>query len=99
MKNFTATSTKPLLEPMEPESRATRVLLRGIRAYQELTSGRISPCRFYPSCSHYAVEALETHGALKGLILTLRRVSKCRPLGPHGIDLVPLPKQTRSSHS
>ena len=46
-------------------------------------------CRFYPSCSAYAAEALATHGALRGALLTVRRLSRCHPLGGHGVDLVP----------
>jgi putative membrane protein insertion efficiency factor len=100
MTNFTTTSIKPSVAPTAPKASApTRILLRAIRGYQKLTSGRISPCRFYPSCSQYAGEAVETHGAAKGSLFAFRRVLKCRPFGPHGIDLVPLPKQTRSSHS
>ncbi|HUY43288.1 MAG TPA: membrane protein insertion efficiency factor YidD [Acidimicrobiales bacterium] len=74
-----------------------RGFLRLIRTYQLFTSGRVSPCRFYPSCSSYAHEAIERHGAGRGLRLALRRLSRCRPLGPHGIDLVPEPKKPRSS--
>ena len=79
-------------------SRSTRALVRLIRTYQHFTSGRPSPCRFYPSCSNYALEALTVHGAARGTGLALRRLIRCRPLGPHGIDLVPEPTQTRSSH-
>jgi putative membrane protein insertion efficiency factor len=46
-------------------------------------------CRFYPSCSHYAEEAIVTHGALKGSYLTLCRLGKCHPWHEGGIDLVP----------
>ena len=46
-------------------------------------------CRFTPTCSAYALEALEKHGAIKGLVLTFKRVSKCNPLGGSGIDNVP----------
>ncbi len=66
-----------------------RVLVAAVRGYQRLRAGRPSPCRFYPSCSAYAVEALEVHGAVRGSWLALRRIGRCRPLGPHGIDLVP----------
>jgi len=99
MKNSTTTSTKPLTEPAPTKSVATRVLLSLVGYYQRLTSGRVSPCRFYPSCSNYALEAVEVHGATRGSWLTVRRLLRCRPFGPHGIDLVPEPEQTRSSKS
>ena len=51
-----------------------------------------SNCRFQPTCSAYALEALETHGPLRGLILTWRRVVKCRPGGASGFDPVPEPE-------
>jgi putative membrane protein insertion efficiency factor len=60
-----------------------------IRAYQYLSAGRLSPCRFYPSCSAYALESIETHGALRGLALALRRILRCHPFGGHGVDPVP----------
>ncbi|REK67736.1 MAG: membrane protein insertion efficiency factor YidD [Cohnella sp.] len=50
-------------------------------------------CRFYPTCSAYALEALETHGAVKGTWLTVRRICKCHPFHPGGIDPVP-PKKS-----
>jgi putative membrane protein insertion efficiency factor len=62
-----------------------------IRTYQRITAGRVSACRFYPSCSNYALEAIELHGAWRGFGLALRRLSRCRPFGPHGVDLVPHP--------
>ncbi|MGH9092800.1 MAG: membrane protein insertion efficiency factor YidD, partial [Acidimicrobiales bacterium] len=64
-------------------------LLAVIRAYQALRSGHPSPCRFYPSCSAYAAEAVAEHGAWHGGLLAARRVARCRPLGGHGVDLVP----------
>jgi len=76
--------------------RVTRVFLFLISGYQKLRAGRIAPCRFYPSCSHYAFEAVQVHGALRGTGLALRRISKCRPFGPHGIDLVPEAKKDRT---
>ena len=77
-------------------SRAASVLLWSISWYQKARAGRVSPCRFYPSCSEYATEAITVHGALRGTGLALRRLSKCRPLGPHGIDLVPVAKKDRT---
>ena len=67
-----------------------RVAIALVRAYQGAASGRVSPCRFYPSCSNYAVEAFTVHGFWSGLALTARRLVRCRPFGPHGVDLVPV---------
>lgn len=65
------------------------VLQRLIVWYQRVVDGRPSPCRFTPSCSAYALEALELHGTWHGVGLTLRRFSRCRPFGPSGWDPVP----------
>jgi len=83
--------------PMASKSMFARALDRSIRAYQVARSGRHSPCRFHPSCSNYALEALEVHGVWRGLLLTARRVLRCRPFGPHGIDLVPLSQKARKT--
>jgi putative membrane protein insertion efficiency factor len=92
MTNFTTISSVPLGERPHSRSRSATALLSTITLYQRLRAGRIAPCRFYPSCSEYAKEALEVHGAGRGSWLALRRVLRCRPLGPHGVDLVPEPK-------
>jgi putative membrane protein insertion efficiency factor len=67
-----------------------------VRIYQQAASplmpfffGPACGCRFYPTCSHYAVDALRTHGALKGGWLAARRLLKCTPLHPGGHDPVP----------
>jgi hypothetical protein len=75
-----------------------RAALALLKAYQAVASGRVSPCRFYPSCSNYAAEAFRVHGFWRGLALTGRRLLRCRPFGPHGVDLVPLPAH-RHRHS
>ena len=67
-----------------------RAVLGALHAYQAARAGHVSPCRFYPSCSAYAVEAVERHGAWRGLWLAMRRLARCHPLGGHGVDLVPL---------
>jgi putative membrane protein insertion efficiency factor len=61
-----------------------------IRLYQLIVSPWLGPrCRFYPSCSNYALEALETHGMLRGGWLALRRIGRCHPWHPGGLDPVP----------
>ena len=66
-------------------------LVRLIEWYQRAAEGRPSPCRFTPSCSAYAKEALLVHGTRRGLWLTVRRLLRCRPFGPSGWAPVPLP--------
>lgn len=67
-----------------------RVLILFVRAYQKGISPFLPPsCRYYPSCSAYAVEALEKYGALKGGWLAVRRISRCHPFRPGGFDPVP----------
>lgn len=66
-----------------------RALQLVIRAYQVLLSPISGgACRFTPSCSAYAIEALERHGAWKGGLMALRRVARCHPWGPAGFDPV-----------
>lgn len=70
-----------------------RILKGIVRGYQWFISPVLpSNCRFYPSCSHYSLEALEKHGAIKGLWLSLRRISRCHPWHEGGVDLVPEPE-------
>lgn len=67
-----------------------KLLVLIIRLYQRLLSPLLgNVCRFEPSCSRYAVACLETHGALRGSLLSVRRVCKCHPFHPGGIDLPP----------
>ncbi|SDK26081.1 hypothetical protein SAMN04487820_10611 [Actinopolyspora mzabensis] len=67
-----------------------------IHVYRKVVSPILPPtCRFYPSCSAYAVEALRVHGALRGGWLTLWRLLRCGPWHPGGIDPVPPPRDTR----
>lgn len=66
-----------------------RVLRRLVLWYQMAFAGRPSPCRYIPTCSNYALDALETHGAVRGSYLTTRRLCRCHPWGGHGFDPVP----------
>lgn len=67
-----------------------QALVALIRAYQILLSPLLGPrCRFHPSCSQYAIEALQRHGVVKGGWLALRRIGRCHPLHPGGHDPVP----------
>ncbi len=70
-------------------SGAARVLSWPIRIYQMARADRPSPCRHVPSCSTYALEALEAHGAGKGAWLATRRLLRCHPWGTSGYDPVP----------
>ena len=66
------------------------LLVLVIRAYQALLSPFFrGACRHHPSCSAYAAEAIERHGAARGAWLAFRRVLRCRPFGAHGFDPVP----------
>lgn len=68
----------------------TTLLVLLVRAYQGIVSPWLAPrCRFYPSCSAYAVTALRRHGALRGSWLAARRLGRCHPWNPGGIDHVP----------
>jgi putative membrane protein insertion efficiency factor len=70
-------------------TRSARLLLGALNVYQQLRSHRPSPCRFIPSCSEYAREAVTTHGAARGSWMAARRLGRCHPLGGRGFDPVP----------
>lgn len=73
-----------------PLSVVQRGVLAAIRGYQLIFSPMYAgSCRFVPSCSAYAVEAVQEHGVLRGSILSLKRLARCRPLGKYGFDPVP----------
>lgn len=73
-----------------PKSVPSHITVGAIEAYQRLISPFMPPaCRFYPSCSHYAKEAVQRHGVAKGLFLAAKRLGKCHPFHSGGVDPVP----------
>jgi len=87
---FTAALEK-LNKPMQ------RIVILLIRLYQYLVSPVLgNHCRFYPSCSCYAVDALQQYGVVKGLYLTVRRISRCHPWHEGGYD--PVPDKTNNNN-
>ena len=86
----------PTLLPYAP-SVGVRALSVPIRFYQAGRAGRPSPCRYWPTCSTYALEALEAHGARRGTWLLTRRLLRCHPWASQsGVDLVPARSQVAS---
>jgi uncharacterized protein len=79
--------------PADPVDRArpasARAIVSLVRAYQLARSGRPTGCRYLPSCSEYALEAVDRHGPGRGTWLAVRRIARCGPWGGHGIDPVP----------
>ena len=65
------------------------LLVIAIRAYQLLTSWAPATCRYHPTCSGYALEAIRLHGALRGSLMAARRVGRCHPWHAGGVDPVP----------
>jgi putative membrane protein insertion efficiency factor len=81
-------------------SGAAAVLTGAVRAYQWTIRPIIgAQCRFEPSCSHYAIEALAVHGAARGTALTARRVLRCNPWHEGGFDPVPPPQHLRQGRA
>jgi putative membrane protein insertion efficiency factor len=76
-------------------SAISHVLRGAIRVYQVTVSPLLGPrCRFHPSCSHFACEAIAAHGAGRGSLLAVKRLLRCHPWGGSGVDPVPSPPST-----
>ncbi len=82
------------------------ILIAGIRAYRWVLSpaktflfGPLGQCRFTPTCSAYALEAIARHGALAGMWLALKRIGRCHPWGGCGEDPVPPPRKRETSNT
>lgn len=76
-----------------------RLALRGLTWYQQYRGLRPAACRYLPTCSVYTYEAVEAHGVTRGLFLGTRRLLRCHPLGGHGHDPVPPPREVRPRHA
>lgn len=84
---MTSLPPRAAIRPLSALVRALSVLIRG---YQGVRAGRPSPCRYWPTCSAYALDALAGHGPWRGLALTARRLLRCHPwAGSSGFDPVP----------
>lgn len=76
-----------VVQPAATRTLGRRIALAPVFAYQRFLSPLLGPrCRYEPSCSHYAVQAVDRFGILRGLVLAVWRVARCQPLGGHGID-------------
>ena len=71
------------------------LLISIINLYQKIPFSSHNQCRFIPTCSNYAKEAILTYGSIKGSYLAIKRILRCNPLGPSGYDPVPLKKETK----
>ena len=81
-------SSRPL--GSRPQGLVARLLVLGVRGYQIALSPMLGgQCRYYPTCSAYGIEAVEKHGALRGVWLTVRRIGRCHPFRSGGFDPVP----------
>jgi len=89
--------TKFLMKTTSDLGVLTRILRSAVRVYQNATHGRPTPCRFIPTCSDYAMDALEQHGPVRGVVLIAGRLCRCHPWGGHGWD--PVPGSSEVPHS
>ena len=77
-----------------------KAAIKFIRFYQRNISANTSPkCKYYPTCSHYAVEAIETHGFCKGSFMSIWRILRCNPFSKGGYDPVPEKKEKKRGNS
>jgi putative membrane protein insertion efficiency factor len=66
-----------------------KLLIKGLKLYQSIPGNFHNACRHIPTCSNYAIEAIEQYGSIKGTGMAIKRILKCNPLGTKGYDPVP----------
>lgn len=94
-------SAEPEADPNRDDDRRgpiERLVLGAINLYRMTAPVRTPRCRYIPTCSAYAVEAVEVHGLGRGLWLAIRRLGRCHPFGSFGFDPVPEPRQPADEH-
>lgn len=72
-----------------------KILIWIIQLYQKIPFSSHNSCRFVPTCSNYAIEAIERFGSIKGSYLTIRRILRCNPFGKSGYDPVPIKEKKK----
>ena len=72
-----------------------KLLIKLIKLYQKIPGPWHNACRFYPTCSNYAIEAINLHGAIKGSWLAIKRIFRCNPFSKGGFDPVPPTKKNK----
>lgn len=74
-----------------------RLVMTALRFYKSAISPWLPPaCRFEPTCSQYAIEAVELHGVARGLVLAVKRLARCQPFSRGGFDPVPIPRRPQA---
>lgn len=72
-----------------------KILIWIIQLYQKIPFSSHNSCRFIPTCSNYAIEAIDRFGSIKGSYLTIRRILRCNPFGKRGYDPVPIKEKKK----
>lgn len=73
-----------------------KFLISIIKIYQKIPGDWHNNCRFVPTCSNYAIEAINTYGAFQGSIMTIKRIMRCNPFGGSGYDPVPIKREKKN---
>lgn len=76
-----------------------RIIIRLIKLYQKVPGNFHYACKHIPTCSNYAIEAIERFGAIKGSIMSFKRILRCNPISKGGIDLVPIRSEKSEKNS